>query len=99
MAQLTLRLDAELVEQLKRVAATAGQSVNRYAGDVLRAAVDPELEGAEVDRLRARLGRAGVLVATSPVRDAPGDAEALAAARRRAGSGRSLADLVIEGRS
>lgn len=99
MVQLTLRLDAELAEQLKRVAATAGQSVNRYAGDVLRAAVDPDLEGAEVDRLRARLGRAGVLVATSPVRDAPGDAEALAAARRRAGSGRSLADLVTEGRS
>jgi len=99
MPQLTLRLDAELAEQLKRVAATAGLSVNRYAGDVLRAAVDPDLEGDEVDRLRARLARAGVLVITSPVRDAPGDADALAAARRRAGHGRRLADLIVEGRS
>lgn len=99
MPQLTLRLDVELTEQLKRVADAAGLSVNRYAGDVLRAAVDPDLEGDEADRLRARLARAGVLVSTSPVRDAPGDAAALAAARRRAGGGRSLADLIVEGRS
>jgi len=53
----------------------------------------------EVDRLRARLDRAGVLVIRSPVREAPGDADALVAVRRRAAGGRSMSDLIVEERT
>lgn len=39
----------------------AGVSLNQWATLVLRAAVDPALGGDEVERIRARLRRAGVL--------------------------------------
>ena len=98
MAQVTLRLEAELAAQLKRVSAEAGLSVNRYASAVLRAAVDPDHEGDEAGRLRARLARAGVLVAGMPTVDEPPGGDVVDAARRRAGSGRPLSDLVAEAR-
>lgn len=97
MGQLTLRIDDELAQRLKAVAAESGRSVNAYAGAVLRAAVDPDLAGDEAQRLRERLARAGLLAATGAAHPGP-EPKALAAARRRAGRGRALSDLVSEGR-
>lgn len=97
--QMTLRVDEALAGRLKHAAAARGQSVNAFAGAVLGAAVDPDLAGAEIDRLRERLDQAGLLaLAAHTMRgDAPSE-DALKAARRRAGEGRSLADLVLEER-
>jgi predicted transcriptional regulator len=95
MKQLTLRVSEELVGRLKDVAAERHESVNSYAEAVLNAAVDPELAGDEVERLRERLARAGVLMtSTRPVRR-PSD-RALAKARRAAGKGKPLSDYLIE---
>jgi hypothetical protein len=100
MIQLTLRLPEELAERVKRAAQRRGSSVNRFACAVLAAAVDPELAGDEMARLRERLDRAGLLAAmppaTRPVRRP--DPAAVAAARAAAGRGRPLADLVSEDR-
>lgn len=98
--QVTLRLDEALAVRLKHAAAARGQSVNAFAGAVLGAAVDPDLAGAEIDQLRERLGQAGLLAVYE---DAPGveppSTQALEAARRQAGSGRPLADILLENRS
>lgn len=98
MVQLTLRVDASLAERLKRVASARGQSVNAYAGAVLGAAVDPDLTTDEAERLRERLAQAGLLAATSSVGESHPDDAALRRARRSAGAGRPLSELVSEGR-
>ena len=99
MAQLTLRVDDELVHQLKAAAASQGRSVNSWASAVLAAAVDPDLAGAEADVLRARLSRAGLLMASTATTRRPRPARAeTARARAAAGEGRSLAELVGEDR-
>lgn len=98
MNQLTLRLPESLVADLKRAAIASGKSVNAYAGDVLAAAVNPDLAGAEIERVRERLARAGLLA--SPVPEGwkhPGPGE-LDRARTAAGRGRPLARYVSEGR-
>lgn len=97
MRQLTLRVDDGLAVALRRAAAARSQSVNAFAATVLNAAVDPTFAADEAAELRERLSRAGILA------DAPVDGQrparaALARARRRAGKGRSLASLVVEGR-
>jgi plasmid stability protein len=97
MVQLTLRVDEALAQRLKATAAEQGRSVNSYATAVLRAAVDPALAGDEVERMRARLAQAGLLAAAIPVAERPEEA-AVRRARRRAGQGRPLSDLVSEGR-
>ncbi len=99
MAQLTLRADDELVEDLKASAAAAGTSMNRWALMVLRAAVDPANEGDEVERIRARLRRAGLLEEPVPWvgRQRP-DPAAVEEAGRLAGTGKPLSDYVIEDR-
>lgn len=99
MPQLTLRIDDRLASDLKDHAAKAGRSVNAWASQILQAAVDPDLAGTDAQRTRERLARAGLLVIPPP---RPGvrrpAATRLARARRAAGRGRSLSDLVIEGR-
>jgi plasmid stability protein len=98
MAQLTIRTTDELVEQIKRVAAGEGRSMNEWVVFVLRAAVDPEFAGSEAERVRERLRRAGLLEewdGPSPTRPDPA---LVAAARVRAGKGKPLSDFVIEGR-
>jgi|SRR5215207_792445 len=98
MRQVTLRLPDQLVTRLKQVSGERGDSVNAYAAAVLAAAVDPELEGDEVARVRARLARAGLL-ATAPHSAGPRpDDAAVSRARRAAGKGRPLSELVREGR-
>lgn len=99
MAQLTLRIDDELARRLKQVAAEQQRSVNAYAAAVLGAAVDPELAEDELQRVRERLARAGLLaeVGSPSPRHRPRSA-AVAAAGRRAARGTPLSDLVGEGR-
>ena len=99
MAQLTLRLPDVLADDLRRVAAQRGQSVNAWATAVLRAAVDPDLSGDEAERTRERLRRAGLLIEVDAYRGRRPDAAAAARARRAAGRGKSLSDYVAEDRS
>ena len=97
MHQLTLRIPTELAHQLKQAATEQNRSVNSYASAILSAAVDPELADDENARVRERLARAGVLESW-PAGPEPPDPERLERARRRAGTGRPLSDLVSEGR-
>jgi hypothetical protein len=98
MGQLTLRIPDRLGDQVKSAAIATGKSVNRWAADVLHAAVDPDLAGDEAAALRERLARAGLLVIAAPTRRARPAAADLARARRAAGRGRRLSQLVSEGR-
>ena len=96
--QLTLRIEESLADRLKSVAASRGTSVNGFATSVLAAAVDPDLAGDEIGRLRERLSRAGLLERASPSeRVGPSDRE-FEEARAAAGRGTMLSDLVTEGR-
>lgn len=97
MSQLTLRVSDVLARRLKDAAAAQGRSLNAWATDVLSAAVDPDLAGDEVERLRERLRRAGLLVPVGAPRRRPPRAD-VERARAAAGKGTSLADLVAEGR-
>ncbi len=99
MPQLTLRVDDRLARDVKAHASSAGRSVNAWLVALIRAAVDPDLADSDVERTRARLARAGLLVAprrATGVR-AP-DARRLARARRAAGKGTALSDLVAADR-
>lgn len=99
MAQITLRIDDELARQVKRHAQAAGRSVNGWIAAVLGAAVDPELAGSEAGRTRERLARAGLL-ATPAARDTRRrpDEGAVRRARRAAGTGTPLSELVARDR-
>ena len=99
MAQLTIRIDDELAKQVKEHAATRGRSVNGWVTAVLSAAVDPELEGSEVERTRSRLARAGLIALTERGPARPPDPNRLAQARKAAGKGTPLSWLVSDGRA
>jgi hypothetical protein len=97
MPQVTLRLDERLWTDVKRAAEARGLSANRYVADVLAAVADPATAGSDRERIRERLARADLL--ETPSRGpAPPDERAVAEARRRAGRGTPLSDLVAEGR-
>ena len=98
MAQLTIRADEELVRRIKRSAAGAGRSMNDYVTSVLDAATNPDLAGTDVDRLRERLGRAGLLSVPIPMTGRRPDPDAIAAAGARAALGRPVSDFVSDGR-
>jgi plasmid stability protein len=99
MAQLTIRLDEDLARDVKAQAASSGRTLNGWVVAVLEAAVDPDLSGSEAERTRARLARAGLLAspARPPGLSAP-VGKRVEAARRAAGAGTPLSDLVSEGR-
>lgn len=97
MSQVTWRAPDELVERVRQVAIRDGYSLNEYLTRLARAATDPSLAGSDIERLRERLARAGLLAENGTRRQRP-DREAVARARRRAGSGTPLADLVADGR-
>lgn len=86
-----------MVERLRQAAVREGRSLNEYLTRLAQAATDPALAGSDLERLRERLAQAGLLVPEAPPRRRP-DPAAIARARRRAGKGTQLADLVIEGR-
>jgi len=98
MAHVSLRLDDVLLDRVRAAALRGDRSVNRYIVDVLAAATDPDLAGTDVERIRERLQAAGLLedpVAYPVGRPAQ---QEVRGARRRAGRGTSLSDLVTEER-
>jgi hypothetical protein len=97
MSQVTWRAPDELVERVRKAAERLGRSLNDYLTRLAEAAVDPDLADDEAGRLRERLTRAGLIVAPGPARRRP-DQKAVALARRRAGEGTQLSDLIKQGR-
>lgn len=101
MSQITVRASEDLVGRVRHAAEVSGRSMNEYIVAVLSAATDPELAGDDAARVRARLQLAGLLAAPTndlaPGRKRPGRA-AVAAARKRAGAGTPLSDLVAADR-
>lgn len=67
MDQVTLRLDDALARELRAEARRRGMSLNAFASAALGAAVDPDNAEDEVQRLRERLRRAGLLADVTPV--------------------------------
>lgn len=98
MAQMTIRVPDELLERVRRAAEDTDQSMNEYVATTLRARVDPDLAGTEVDRIRERLAHADLLAEGGPSHARHPDPDALARARAAAGRGTSGSDLVSEGR-
>jgi plasmid stability protein len=99
MAQLSIRLDDALAAQVKTRSEALGRSVNGWVVAVLQAAVDPELAGSEAERTRERLRRAGLLVEPErAARRAPVDQARVRSARRAAGAGKRLSELVSDER-
>jgi hypothetical protein len=97
MEQMTWRAPGELIERVRRAARRQHRSMNDYVTAVLDAATNPRLAGGEAERLRERLEQAGLLAEPGERRSRPPREEA-ASARRRAGQGTALSDLVSEGR-
>lgn len=97
MTQVTWRAPAELVERVRQVASRRGWSLNEYLTRLAHAATDPALAGDDADRLRERLALAGLLAEAGSRRVRP-DRDAVARARKAAGAGTSLADLVVRDR-
>ena len=58
---MTWRATEELLERVRRQAAEQGRSLNDWVTVVLDAASDPANAGGQAERLRERLGRAGLL--------------------------------------
>ena len=96
--QLTLRISDPLSQELKAAARARGESLNRFATAVLRAAVDPAFAGDAAQALRERLARAGLLLVPERSSRARPSRRALARARAAAGHGKKLSKLVSEGR-
>lgn len=99
MTQITWRAPDELADRVRRMAARNDRSVNDFITRVLDAATNPELAGTEADQVRERLERAGILASVPPQRgrQRPGG-DAVARARRAAGRGTPLTDLVSRDR-
>jgi hypothetical protein len=67
--------------------------LNDYLTRLAQAAVDPDLASDDLERLRERLTRAGLIVAPGAKRRRP-DPEAIARASVRAGQGTPVSDLI-----
>lgn len=98
MPQVTWRTDDELLDRVRLAAARSGRSVNAWISRVLDAATDPDLAGSDLDGVRERLIRAGLL---EQLRDKPvgaPDSTQVGEARARAATGTPLSDLIRDGR-
>ena len=93
MAQVTWRASEALVERVRQAAIRDGRSMNEYLTRLAEAATDPDLAESDLIRLRERLARAGLLAPEGPRRRRP-DPKAVARARRRAGRGTPLSELI-----
>ncbi len=94
MSQITIRADDQVIERVRRMAASRDKSMNEYVVLVLDAATNPMSAGTEVEMIRERLMNAG-LVTGQPrrARQRP-DPAAVRAAGARAGKGTSLSSIV-----
>jgi hypothetical protein len=97
MEQMTWRAPADVIERVRRAAQRQRRSMNDYVTAVLDAATNPRLAGGEAERLRERLDQAGLLAEYGEHRSRPPREEA-ARARRRAGQGTALSEIVSEDR-
>jgi hypothetical protein len=97
MEQMTWRAPGDLIERVRRAAQRQRRSMNDYVTAVLDAATDPRLAGSEAERLRDRLDQAGLLAEPGERRSRP-QRDETAGARRRAGAGTDLSQLVSEDR-
>jgi hypothetical protein len=61
MVRLNLRIDDALADDLRAMAARRGESVNAMATTVFRALTDSNASGRDVQQIRERLARAGLL--------------------------------------
>jgi hypothetical protein len=98
MAQVTWRASTDLVDRVRDEAARQGRSLNDYLTRLAEAATDPDLADSDQQRLRERLAQAGLLAPTSGQARRRPDPAAVARARRRAGRGTPVSDLVSEDR-
>lgn len=98
MQQITWRAPDALAASLKTQASHLQMSMNEYLTRIVQAATDPALAESLVEEIRARLRLAGLLAEAPAPPAAMPDAETAAAARRRAGSGTSLSDIVLSDR-
>lgn len=94
MRQVTWRADDQLIDRVRRASRDRGWSLNEYLTRVLDVATDPARAGSSMERLRQRLAAADLLEVDGPPRVAPAPQD-VAEARRRAGEGTSLSDLVV----
>ncbi len=97
MAQMTWRADDDLLEHVRFQAAESGRSMNDFVTAVLRTVTDPDYAEPGVERLRARLARAGLLAPATRQGERP-DQAAFEAARAQAGAGTPLSDIVAADR-
>jgi hypothetical protein len=97
MEQMTWRAPADLIERVRRAARRQHRSMNDYVTAVLDAATNPRLASDETERLRERLDLAGLLAEPGERHRRP-SREKTANARRRAGQGTALSQLVSEDR-
>lgn len=97
MTQVTWRAPDELVEDVRRVATAEGRSMNEFITFTMQVRVDPNVAGDEAARVRERLARAGLLAPRGEPRRRP-DPALVAEARRAAGRGTPLSDIVTEQR-
>ena len=98
--QMTWRPGREgLLARVREVSRRSGRSMNEYVTMVLDAATDPDLETDDARRVRERLIAAGLVDPSfeRPRTRMPDEAE-LAEARRAAGTGTPLSDLISDGR-
>jgi predicted transcriptional regulator len=99
MTQITWRAPDELADRVRQMAARNHRSVNDFITRVLDAATNPDFAGTEVEQIRERLARAGMLASVPPQRDRRRpDEDALDRARRAAGGGTPLSDLISRDR-
>ena len=95
---MTIRADENLIARIRTVSAASDRSMNEFVVAVLDAATNPDLADSEAERVRARLALSGLLVAVPRRRGSRPDRAAVDAARRRAGRGTPLTDLISDGR-
>ncbi len=97
MSQMTLRTSEELMQRIRTAAKSQDRSLNDYVSLVLDAATNPDLAGSAAERVRERLAAAGLVSHDGVARPRP-SAAAVATARKAAGRGKRLSQIVVEGR-
>jgi hypothetical protein len=98
MAQVTWRTPDDLLDRVRHAAASSGRSVNEWITRVLDAATDPELSGSELDRVRERLSRAGLLEEPGDRQVTRPDPALVAEASAKASRGTPLSKIIAQQR-